>query len=243
MIKKFLIVVGVSLSIAGANLHAMPDFKNYKNVQQKKVEFFNYLTPYVNQVNKDIYKDRKFILVFLQKFTSQSDIKVSEKNQIILLFEKYDIETDKINTATLTLLLSKADIIPVSLVLAQAANESAWGTSRFAIRGNNLFGQWCYKEGCGIVPKNRTPGKIHEVRKFNSVNESIRSYMMNLNSHYAYSKFREIRASLRAENRHLTGKKLAQGLGSYSERGAAYIKDIISMITRNGLEQFNSTFT
>ena len=117
--------------------------------------------------------------------------------------------------------------------MAQAANESAWGLSRFAQKGNNLFGQWCFKKGCGIVPGQRNAGANHEVRKFASINDSVASYMHNLNTGRAYKDLRKLRATLRSTNAAVDGHTLAKGLIKYSSRGKAYVKEIQSMIKTN----------
>jgi Bax protein len=127
-------------------------------------------------------------------------------------------------------------------VLAQAANESAWGTSRFAQLGNNLFGEWTYTPGAGIIPEDRPPGASYEVRKFPSLYESIRSYMNNLNRNEAYLKLRETRESLRKEGKLVTGTSLAYGLSKYSQRGDEYISEIQVMIRQNQLARTNRAF-
>jgi Bax protein len=132
-------------------------------------------------------------------------------------------------------LLRRADIVPASLAIAQAANESAWGTSRFAKLGNNFFGQWCFSKGCGIVPKSRDTNKNHEVADFRSPADSVESYMLNLNTHDAYKPLRKIRQSLREEDKAVTGVALSYGLGKYSERGDEYGKEIREMISFNKL--------
>lgn len=139
-------------------------------------------------------------------------------------------------------LLKRIDIIPPSLVLAQAAIESGWGTSRFAKNANNLFGQWCFSKGCGLIPKARTTGKAHEVAKFDSVNESIRSYLKNLNSFHRYEKFRTLRSKSSIKD---TGKgvlTLLPGLEPYSEQGKLYIKKVSKMIKQNKLQRFDRLF-
>jgi Bax protein len=123
--------------------------------------------------------------------------------------------------------------VPVPLVLVQAANESAWGTSRFARIGLNYFGIWCYRKGCGMVPNGRTVGAIHEVAAFQSVDKAVASYFKNINTHNAYMIFRTIRAQLRAQNQPLIPKVLATGLIPYSERGVDYVIDINTMLRQN----------
>ena len=132
-------------------------------------------------------------------------------------------------------LLRRVDVIPVSLVLAQAANESAWGTSRFAREGNNLFGIWTWDESKGIVPKKRAPGHRHLVRRFDSIQESVRYYLHNLNSHPAYTQLRILRAHAREQGRPLRGSELAAGLTRYSARGEEYVRLIRQLIQRYDL--------
>ena len=137
-------------------------------------------------------------------------------------------------------LLKRVDVIPPSLVLAQAANESAWGTSRFAKSGFNYFGQWCFKKGCGIVPGKRDAGKEHEVAAFSSPRKSVGSYIRNLNSHPAYQSLRSIRIQLRSENKAITGIALAGGLSEYSARGSEYVEELRSIIRYNKLAKYDS---
>ncbi len=130
-------------------------------------------------------------------------------------------------------LLRRIDIVPTELVLVQAANESAWGTSRFARIGLNFFGLWCYKKGCGMVPNARDEDGKHEVAAFQSIDTAVEKYLYNINSHYAYDVFRTIRAQLRAHQQPLKPEILATGLLPYSERGADYVSDIIDMLRHN----------
>ena len=136
-------------------------------------------------------------------------------------------------------LLRRVDVVPPSLALAQAANESAWGTSRFARDGNNYFGQWCFEQGCGLVPKRRDEGRAHEVATFSSPVESVERYMANLNTHDAYRPLRERREQLRESEAPITGIQLAAGLEKYSERGEEYIAELRSMIRFNNLGAYD----
>jgi Bax protein len=133
----------------------------------------------------------------------------------------------------------RVDEIPPSLALAQAAIESAWGTSRFAVQGNNLFGQWCYKKGCGLVPLRRDSGSRHEVAKFSSVTQSVNAYMRNLNTHRAYSDLRANRAQLKATEQNVTGHLLAANLLDYSELREVYVEEIRAVIRINKLAQYD----
>ncbi|MCH2098860.1 MAG: glucosaminidase domain-containing protein, partial [Pseudomonadales bacterium] len=137
-------------------------------------------------------------------------------------------------------LLACVDVIPPSLVLAQAATESAWGTSRFARKANNLFGEWCFTAGCGLVPNHRSQGATHEVERFATVSASIDSYFHNLNSHPAYAELRAIRARAREAAATISGADLAAGLMLYSERGEDYVDELRQIIRVNDLGRFDS---
>jgi len=140
---------------------------------------------------------------------------------------------ETLDTLTLTQALRRVDIIPKELALMQAANESAWGTSRFARIGLNFFGQWCYKKGCGMVPRRRNNEAEHEVAAFKSVRAAVTSYFRNINTHNAYKQLRSIREDLRAQQKPIKATKLTLGLMSYSERGEAYIEELNTMINQN----------
>jgi Bax protein len=214
----------------------IPDFASMLDVQEKKDTFFSFLGPYVAAVNQQILAQRQRLLVLQNKADNEQPLTRAEMAFLTELRVDYELENERLNTLNLiNRLLKRADIIPQSLALAQAANESAWGTSRFAQQGNNFFGQWCYTEGCGIVPSSRVAGASHEVKSFESVLESVRSYIMNLNTFPSYQHLRDIRLELREEGQPLDGITLSEGLDSYSERGDEYIFELQSMIYSNNL--------
>ena len=130
------------------------------------------------------------------------------------------------------------DIIPVSIALAQAANESGWGTSRFALEGNALFGQWTYSKK-GITPKSKDPNKPHKVLQFQILKASVKAYKHNLNTHNAYKQFREVRAQIRQENRTIIGSELTQYLKKYAAIGEKYVEILDTIIEKNSLEDFD----
>jgi len=140
-------------------------------------------------------------------------------------------------------LLLRVDVVPASLVIAQAAKESGWGSSRFAREGNNFFGIWCFNRGCGMTPANRDAGRHHEVAMFDTVKEGVRYYIRTINSHNAYDKLRQIRAVARNNNQPFGGEQLATGLLRYSERGVLYVNEIQSMIRYNRLHRFTREYS
>lgn len=211
-----------------------PDFTAYAAGPERKTAFFNYFTPIIVDVNKQLAADRRQI----QKICDKGN---SDAASLESYLSKYRIDdADLQQESACQLLLRRADVVPVSLALAQAANESAWGTSRFAKQGNNFFGQWCFTKGCGIVPQSRDKGKAHEVADFRSPADSVESYALNLNSHDAYRPLRVIRQTLREKNEAVTGLALSFGLNKYSERGEEYGKELREMINFNKLNQFDT---
>lgn len=216
------------------------DIDKTRSINTKKRSFFMALLPMILLANQEIKNERKEVLdIFARHRNGQMAPEDSLRIQEIL--KRYGLRGHPLTDhRARTRLLKRVDTIPPALVLAQAANESAWGTSRFARLGNNIFGQWTFKPGSGIVPSDRPPGAIYEIRKFSSIFESIRSYMNNLNRHAAYFEFRKIREDLRLKGKPLSGLALAQGLIRYSQRGEEYIREIQTMIRQNKLARTNS---
>ena len=130
------------------------------------------------------------------------------------------------------------DIIPVSIALAQAANESGWGTSRFALEGNALFGQWTWSKK-GITPKNKDPNQSHKILQFQILKASVKAYKNNLNTHNAYKEFREARAQLRQEDKQIIGLYLTKYLTRYSAIGEKYVAILEDIIEKNSLTDFD----
>jgi len=212
----------------------LPDFSTYTDVKQKKADFFMFLLPLVQSSNGKIKQERSFILGVQHDLDRLSQV---DKIELQHLMHKYKVKNSEgdLNTKVINELLKRVNIIPASLVLAQAANESAWGTSRFATKGNNLFGQWCYVKGCGLVPQKRGNNENHEVAKFDSVQASVESYMLNLNSQFSYEDLRTLRSDMEM----ISGHELAEGLLKYSTRREAYVHEIQAMIRQNSLSQYD----
>jgi len=193
--------------------------------------------PFVVEKNALLIRDREKIHAILANKEPPSR---EEKRWLKALREIFKLnKVDVFTHETIAELLLYVDIIPESLVFAQAANESAWGTSRFAVEGNNYFGQWCFRQGCGLVPEKRDDEAEHEVRRFKNAKESVFAYIDNLNINAAYADLRERRAELRRNDVEITGLSLASGLHSYSQRGQDYIDEIESLINYNELWKFN----
>lgn len=216
----------------------VPDFAKYTDVKEKKAAFFAYLKPEVDKQNAYLLTLRHYVQTLYRKILAEESLSEEDLSRIAWLEGEYRVKPSKSLQGRLLALLQKIDILPAELVLVQAANESAWGTSRFARQGYNFFGLWCFSKGCGFVPSQRNDGASHEVAKFNSLSRATYTYMRNLNRHDAYADLREIRSRLRANQIPITGVALAEGLMNYSERGAAYVEELQDMIRFN--EEFLS---
>ena len=216
----------------------MPEFGEIPAGRERKAAFFGYFLPIVEKQNQEILKTRQNLADWYLNRDEISSLHADELNTVAIRYRihDFDIENDK----SWQKLLSRVDVVPPSLALAQAANESAWGTSRFARQANNFFGQWCFKEGCGLVPKKREAGKTHEVAAFDSPQESVKMYIRNLNSNSAYKPLRDVRAQLRQLNQPVTGHALAAGLKRYSERGMDYVSELREMIEYNKLARYDT---
>lgn len=207
----------------------------------RKQVFINALLPYIEEENRRLRVMRNNVEQIFARVDARVALDKSEKQQISRLAGKYRLNGDPLlDKEARSELLRKIDIIPPSMALAQAANESAWGESRFAREANNLFGIWTYDEEKGLKPLDREEGKTHLVRIFDDFGESVRYYMHTLNSHPAYKELRDIRQQLRESNQVIDGHVLAAGLEQYSARGQKYIDLIQSLIRQNEWVQLDS---
>lgn len=222
-----------------ANQH-IPDFSKYVVIAEKKAAFFHFLLPMVRAINDSVLLDRQRLLAFREKLAVESRLSLFERKRLYDLAKYYRVKSNSLSDpAKVEVLLKRVDVVPASLVLSQSANESAWGTSRFALQGNNLFGQWCFTVGCGIVPGRRPQGASFEVASFSHPRDSVEAYINNLNTNSAYLHFRELRQELRDRGQPLSGELLAAGLLNYSARGEDYIAEVRSMIRVNDLAQYD----
>ena len=214
-----------------------PDFSKIVDVNEKKRQFLDYMQSFIDAENQKI-RTLRSNLFEIRENIGRGTLSVKETAEIANLCETYRIDhADLTIEDMIAELLLRVDLIPVSMALAQAANESAWGTSRFTIEGNNVFGQWCYEKGCGIVPSRRISGAKHEVRYFDTVEKSVESYFLNINSHDSYAYLRDLRFKMRERGLKLDPMSLSIGLGRYSQRGAGYVDEIQKIIIQNDLRE------
>ena len=211
----------------------LPDFAAIKDIQSKKKQFFDFIRPTVVKQNNALLAIRVKLNKWLEHISLELSLTDQENKELLALVKQYRVNKNASLLSQLNELLVRIDIVPMPLVLVQAANESAWGTSRFSRIGLNFFGIWCYKPGCGMVPSSRNTDAKHEVEAFKSLDNAVARYFLNINSNNAYRVFRTIRLELRSHDEPLNPEVLATGLLPYSERGADYVIDITKMLRHN----------
>ena len=211
-----------------------PDLSDVPETEERKRLFFQAVLPLILRANQEILADRRRL------WQVQADVRLGrrlapgDRLWLVVMADRYKVARGDIDG-----LLQRVDVVPPSLALAQAAEESGWGTSRFAQKGNAIFGQWTTADGRGLVPMRRDEDKDHKVRKFDELIDSVRAYMLNLNTHNAYRELRRARAELRRAGDPLAGLSLARFLTRYSERGDDYVRTIRGMIQSNGLDRLD----
>lgn len=215
------------------------NLKTLDSSDDRKAVFVKTLLPLILLTNEQIEKDRTRLQRLQALRTSGKGLAQPDRVWLAEIASRYGMRAeDEVNIKSL---LQRVDIVPASLALAQAAEESGWGTSRFAQKGNALYGQLTWNaEHEGIVPRNRRPGETHRFRAFEDPKASIESYIHNLNTHRAYASFRQMRAGLRSQGKPLDGGQLATALVAYSERGSDYVRTIRSLIRMNSLGDFDN---
>ena len=204
------------------------DLDELQSTKLKKETFIKIVLPLIVAENERILEDREKLIVLKdKKFTTDL-----EKQWIRQKLLEY-----KVKKGDLKELVVRMDIIPTSIALAQAAKESGWGTSRFALEGNAIFGQWTWS-GQGIAPLDRESNKNHKILKFPILRASVKAYQNNLNTHKSYSKFRQKRLVLRNKNKKIKGLELTETLNNYAQTGSEYTKILNQIIKQNRLMDF-----
>jgi len=206
------------------------DLKTLGDTKKKRELFIKIILPLILDENNKIAEDRAKLFKILGKNFNT----VGERVWLKRRFKEYKIED-----RDLSKLKMRMDIIPVSLAIAQAANESGWGTSRFALEGNALFGQWTWSKK-GITPKSQDSNATHKVLQFQILKASVKAYKNNLNTHNAYKEFREARAQLRQDNELITGIKLVKHVKNYASIGEKYVRILEDIIQNNSLTDFDT---
>jgi len=222
-VRKTKLVKPVKLSLLPNEMKMIESTKKRKNL------FIQIILPLIIEENNRIKLNRKKLFSILNKNHNSN----AEKKWLNEKFKQYGVLNKDLST-----LKVRMDEVPVSLAIAQAAKETGWGTSRFALEGNALFGQWTWS-GEGIKPADADHNATHKVMKFKILKSSIRAYQRNLNTHSGYKEFRMARAALRDNRRNLDGLILATYLNRYAETGTEYVKIIKQIIKQNNLTDFD----
>ena len=222
-VRKTKLVKPVSLSLLPQEMKMIENTKKRKNL------FIQIILPLVLEENDIIKLERKKLFSILNRSNNTN----LEKKWLNDKFKQYGVVNKDLSTLKI-----RMDIIPASLAIAQAAKETGWGTSRFALEGNALFGQWTWT-GEGIRPAAADSNTKHKVMKFKILKSSIRAYQRNLNTHSGYREFRMARAELRDSNQKLDSLILANYLDRYAATGIEYIKILKKIITQNNLTDFD----
>ena len=205
------------------------EIKMIENSKKRKEFFIQIVLPLIIEENNNIKLDRKTLFTIINK----SNNSVSEKKWLERKYKQYGVRSKDLSTLKI-----RMDEIPVSLAIAQAAKETGWGTSRFALEGNALFGQWTWS-GEGLKPKEAKEGQSHKVMKFNILQASVRAYQRNINTHSTYKNFRKARAKLRDSNKPLDSIELSKYLNKYAETGNQYVEVLQKIIKQNKLQDFD----
>jgi Bax protein len=205
------------------------DLDRLKDTKKKKDTFIKIVMPLILDENNRILENRKKLFKILGKSTNS----MGEKRWLKRRFKEYGIKKGDI-----TELKVRMDIIPPSIAIAQAAIESGWGTSRFALEGNAMFGQWTWSKK-GIEPTEKSKNQNHKILKFSMLRSSVKAYKNNLNTHRGYKEFREKRAELRKNNKKISGLKLVSYLYNYAATGKNYTKSLKKTIDQNRLTDFD----
>ena len=205
------------------------ELKQIQSTKARKELFIKIVLPLILSENNRIRRDRSTLFKILNKNINSK----AEKNWLNNKFKQYGVVNKDVST-----LKVRMDEIPVSLAIAQAAKETGWGTSRFAIEGNALFGQWTYS-GEGIKPAGSDKNDKHKVMAFSVLKASVRAYQRNLNTHSSYKEFRKVRAIQRDNDEPLNSIELANYLNSYAETGEEYTKILKKIIEQNNLKDFD----
>lgn len=211
------------------------DLPRVDTVDERKRLFIKALLPHILRVNEAILDERGRLQQLAQRHAEGQAISAADQTWLEALALRYGEAADDFGA-----LLRRHDVVPPSLALAQSIEESGWGTSRFALHGNALFGQRTFEPGDGMVPRQRGAGEQHEVKSFDQLHESVLTYVLNLNRHTAYKEFRRLREAMRGKDAPLNGTVLAGSMTRYSERGQEYVDTIRTIMRTNDLAVFDA---
>jgi Bax protein len=195
-------------------------FLHAETLERKKERFFKTMVPIVTKVYNGLYKEFEIV---------RHDVNTQQHQERIAILKKYyNAKSDKE-------LLIALKPHPCSITLAQAAIESAWGTSRFFKEANNIFGMWSSKSSQKrIAAAHKRKGRTIWLRKFDSLEGSVRAYYYLLSKARAYRYFK--RLNYKSNNVYV----IIKGLRNYSERKDAYVRSLAQVIKHNNLTQYDT---
>jgi len=220
-------------------IQSMPsDINTVQDYGVRKTVFIRVMLPIILATQERIRKERASLMATIKSGNTIQNQQLTD--EVNSLFDEYNIDNSLSFQEKGDLLLLRYDELPLTLVLAQAAIESGWGTSRFTRVGNSLFGEWTYKKNAGIVPEDRQAGKSHQIKAFPSLQDSVTSYIRNINRNNAYKELREYRAEMRSNQQPLDARKLAEGLHRYSQKGKSYIVSLLQILNSKEFKQIES---
>lgn len=211
------------------------DFDSRMVVEQRKRAFIRTVLPLILKANEEVRDERRKLIAIEEQISAGREIPDVSQRWLDNLAEKYRTSPNDFVS-----LLRRVDTVSPTVALAQSIEESGWGRSRFTRLGNALYGQRVWSKGAGFVPEERADGEKFEVRAFDSLLDSVRSYVVNLNRHHAYEDYRAARSKMRAQETSLRWEALATTLINYSERREAYVETLAGLIRSNRLDQFEA---
>lgn len=242
-----LVVVGVAIAlVVGFGAPVAPEAEapgaaallaldEITDTRARKTAFFGLIQPLIERENARVLDQRRRLQALRDALASGGRLSAAQRGWLFELARRYrlDAPLETPSTPVLDELLARVDAVPQRLVLIQAAKESGWGRSRLSRQGNNIFGQWCFEPGCGIVPARRAAGATHEVAVFDDLGAAVRAYLHNLNTNGFYADLRLLRQDRRTADAPVTAESLLPGLLFYSERRQAYLDDLATMLRQN----------
>lgn len=194
-------------------------------VEEKKQKFIDLIVPAVLVAKHNLEQEQKKLNKLMAKDTSK--LKTKEKEFIRSIIDKYKTDNiDELNT--------KLHTHPSSIVVAQAAIESGWGTSRFFVEANNIFGIWTYNSDIpSIKALGQRSGRQIYLKKYSSLSESIESYFLTI----ALGPYDDFRNERLVSNDPFD---LIKHLTSYSEKRMEYVKQIGIVLRKNNLTKYDN---
>lgn len=211
------------------------DWAELSDTDARKDVFVGIMLPLALRANEIVLSQRSRLLGILDRLEAGKRLSSKDRAWAQALAASYGLDLPKVELKRLKTLVRRVDTIPPSLTIAQAAIESGWGSSRFAAEGNALFGQWAEEGDGAMVPANRDEGRTYAIKSFDTLQDSVLSYMRNLNSHRAYRHFRAARAAMRREGQTFSGPVLAEHLAAYSQKGKRYVRNLQAIMEHNNL--------